>query len=99
MKKTLHLTLKKEWFDMIASGEKREEYRAIKSYWIRRILGDKKGQHDKILFKNGYNSQSPQLLIEFKGATIRQGNPEWGAPNEKVIVLTLGKIIKRTNEF
>jgi hypothetical protein len=23
----LHLTLKKKWFDMIASGEKREEYR------------------------------------------------------------------------
>ena len=31
--RVLHLTLKKKWFDMILSGEKKEEYREIKSYW------------------------------------------------------------------
>ena len=36
--KILHLTLKKKWFDMILSGEKREEYRAIKRYWCRRLM-------------------------------------------------------------
>lgn len=36
--KTLHLTLKKKWFDMIASGEKTEEYRELKSYWGVRLL-------------------------------------------------------------
>lgn len=36
--KTLHLTLKKKWFDMIASGEKTEEYREIKPYWASRLL-------------------------------------------------------------
>jgi hypothetical protein len=35
--KVLHLTLKKKWFDMIASGEKTEEYREIKPYWFRRL--------------------------------------------------------------
>lgn len=35
--KTLHLTLKKKWFDMILTGEKKEEYREIKPYWIKRI--------------------------------------------------------------
>lgn len=34
----LHLTLKKKWFDMIASGEKKEEYREIKPYWISRLV-------------------------------------------------------------
>ena len=34
----LHLTLKKQWFDMIASGEKKEEYREIKLYWIKRLI-------------------------------------------------------------
>ena len=29
MSKILHLTLKKKWFDMIASGEKKEEYREM----------------------------------------------------------------------
>ena len=36
--KTLDLVLKKKWFDMIASGEKTEEYREIKPYWANRIL-------------------------------------------------------------
>ena len=35
--KTLHLNLKKKWFDMILSGEKTEEYREIKEYWIKRL--------------------------------------------------------------
>jgi hypothetical protein len=38
--KILHLTLKKKWFDMIASGEKKEEYREIKPYWIKRLCMD-----------------------------------------------------------
>ena len=33
----LHLKLKKKWFDMILSGEKKEEYRAIKPYWLKRL--------------------------------------------------------------
>lgn len=35
--KVLHLTLKKRWFDMIASGEKKEEYREFKPYWVTRL--------------------------------------------------------------
>lgn len=35
---TLKLTLKKKWFDMIASGEKKEEYREIKPYWHDRLI-------------------------------------------------------------
>lgn len=37
-KKILTLTVSKEWFDMIAAGEKTEEYREIKGYWVRRIF-------------------------------------------------------------
>lgn len=36
-KKILHLTLKKEWFARIASGEKVEEYRELKDYWGARL--------------------------------------------------------------
>lgn len=36
--KTLTLSLKKKWFDMIASGEKTEEYREISPYWQKRLL-------------------------------------------------------------
>lgn len=36
--KVLDLILKGKWYDMIASGEKREEYREIKPYWNKRIM-------------------------------------------------------------
>ena len=35
--KQLVLTMKKKWFDMILSGEKKEEYRLFKPYWLIRI--------------------------------------------------------------
>lgn len=37
-KKVLTLAVSKEWFDMIVSGEKNEEYREIKPYWVARLL-------------------------------------------------------------
>ena len=45
----LHLTLKKQWFDLILSGEKTTEYRDVKPYWITRLEGK---TYDEIHFKN-----------------------------------------------
>ena len=36
--KTLTLSLKQKWFDMIKSGEKKEEYREIKPHYIARLF-------------------------------------------------------------
>lgn len=52
----LHLVLKHKWFDMIASGEKLEEYREIKPYWQDRLF-------DILLDKNGL----PQNTWEIEG--------------------------------
>ena len=46
--KILDLVLKKEWFDMIKNGNKREEYREIKPYWTKRLI-DKDGNFKKVL--------------------------------------------------
>ncbi len=35
--RTLHLVLKSKWYDMFDSGEKKEEYRALTPYWIKRL--------------------------------------------------------------
>ena len=35
--RTLILHLKREWFDLIKSGEKKEEYREQSTYWIKRL--------------------------------------------------------------
>ena len=37
-KKVLPLTVNKQWFDMIIAGEKTEEYREIKPYWVARLF-------------------------------------------------------------
>ena len=37
-KKILDLPLKKEWYMMIENGIKKEEYREIKPYWIKRLF-------------------------------------------------------------
>lgn len=36
--KTLHLTVTRHWFDKLASGEKTEDIREIKGYWVQRLL-------------------------------------------------------------
>ena len=36
--KTLTLSLKKQWFDMIKAGIKKEEYREIKPHYIRQFI-------------------------------------------------------------
>lgn len=49
---TLHLNLKKKWFDMIASGEKKEEYREFKPYWIKRIIDINEPEEDIHAIRN-----------------------------------------------
>ena len=91
VRRVLHLTLKKKWFDMIASGEKREEYREMKPYWSKRLMGHK---FDAIQFRNGYTPESPTVLVEVRELLSGLGIPEWGAPAEKeVFILRLGKIL------
>lgn len=35
----LRLNLRKQWFDLIKSGEKKVEYRAVKKHWVSRLSG------------------------------------------------------------
>ncbi len=40
MSRILHLKLRRKWFDMIAAGEKKEEYRNITTYWATRLVDE-----------------------------------------------------------
>lgn len=105
-RKSLNLTLKKKWFDMILSGEKSEEYREIKDYWKTRLTNQKKGwarpesqwtfnEFDSIIFKNGYAKDAPTFEIECLGIKIGDAVPEWSDNWQgKVFIIKLGKIIK-----
>tara|TARA_R110000772_G_scaffold181116_1_gene292446 strand:+ start:433 stop:720 length:288 start_codon:yes stop_codon:yes gene_type:complete len=88
----LHLTLKKQWFDMIVYGGKRQEYREIKPYWDKRF----NKQYDAVFFKNGYQKDAPSALVELVEIRKGQGISIWGAPNEKVYILELGRILERS---
>ena len=105
---TLHLVLKGKWYDMIESGEKTEEYRETKHYWIKRILGvstpslpvltliarqiSKQTRNVWVCFHRGYTNRT--MIFEIKGITVGIGKATWGAPIDKeVIIIKLGSRI------
>lgn len=65
--KILHLTLKKCWFDEIAAGTKKIEYREIKEYWRTRL---ENRQYDEIHFRNGYQKNAPRMRVEWRGLSM-----------------------------
>ena len=96
----LILPIKRKWYDMILSGEKEEEYRAIKPYYttrFRHLWGcsflDGKTKRE-IVFRNGYNKDSPTFTAV---CTIDKGtgNPGWGADNGVIVYrLHINRIIQ-----
>ena len=94
----LTLPIKKKWFDMIARGEKLEEYRDITPYYIGRFQkalgGDLAkasvdGRRRVIRFRNGYMPNSP-LMEAVVSLRFGTGRPEWGAaPGREYIVLRI----------
>lgn len=93
----LHLTLKKKWFDMIASGEKKEEYRELKPYWFTRLKWKTQTieSFDVICFKNGYQKDALKLTVQCLGIEIGKAKPEWSDNWQgDVFIIKLGKIIE-----
>ena len=52
-KKVLTLNVSKQWLDMIAAGEKTEEYREIKPYWASRLVNQQAESGDVIFDEFG----------------------------------------------
>ena len=84
--KVIYLQVKKKWFDMIRSGEKKEDYRAINDYWKERFqnaglltaTGEPTNKRFEFRFKNGYAPDAPTLKVKGR-LTIGRGKQEWGA--------------------
>lgn len=102
----LPLVLKKRWYDMIASGEKKEEYREHKEFWIKRIdkWQDSRSSElityleqkiDVIAFSCGYKKLDMFFVCDH--IFIIEGtpkHPEWGEPNIRHFALGLGERIE-----
>lgn len=90
---------------MIACGEKKEEYREIKKYWVQRLCDDTEFEEDgtwggvykkftEIKLTNGYSKNSPSITVECVGIEIGKARSEWsGNWQGEVFVIKLGKII------
>lgn len=81
----LHLNLHREYFDAIANMTKRIEYRKRSPYWRTRLENRK---YDVISFRNGYATNAPEMLVEFRG--IRR----YGKGRSAYYALRLGRILK-----
>lgn len=98
----IHLVLTFEWYDMIDSGEKREEYREIKDYYKRLFLRNYEYVKDSkcqwlflyrnirsVIFHRGYTNTTMRWHVPYIG--VGYGKPKWGAPYHPVFVIGLGK--------
>ena len=59
--KIITLTVYKKFFDAIVNGEKKIEYRDIKSYWSARLMSE---SFDYIRFVNGYGFKRPFCIVK-----------------------------------
>jgi hypothetical protein len=79
------MNLCREHFGAIANQTKRIEYRERKPHWKTRL---ENRTYDAILFRNGYASNAPEMLVEFRGVRrIRKANKPYYA-------IQLGRILK-----
>lgn len=79
----LTLPIKKKWYDMILSGEKKEEYREINIYYQSRFdkytpIGELPPEEFSVILRNGYSSDSPSIKCDVT-VQIGEGKEEWGA--------------------
>jgi len=99
--KTLHLTLSKKPFEVMLSGEKQIEIRNP-SDWIKSRL--KKKDYDVVKFVNGYGSDRPYFITEYKGYYISEEFKDVNYSNGLMVtisegdyIIKLGDIIERGN--
>lgn len=89
----LHLVLKRKWFEMIERGEKRQEYRVSKPYWVTRLSNwDDDGRKCVVEFRLGYGHDAPRMAFEspFYVHVCESSHPGWGEPSGPHYLIALG---------
>lgn len=106
-KKVLYLPLKKEWYEMIDAGIKKEEYRPMNKFWTARICTKNedgeyictKEKFKYVEFTLGYpkkDDMSRRMRFEIEKIYPNKGGiKEWGANLDEIyFVIRLGKRLK-----
>ena len=88
----LVLHLKKEYFDQIKSGEKKEEYREVTPYWEKRLSGR---NYEKIIFLCGYPSlddKDKTIISKWNGCKKDKVNVPLFGGDKNVFVISIAEI-------
>ncbi len=103
--KLLYLTLKKEPFEVMVTGEKQVEIRE-KSKWMNMRLYDRNGhekKYDAVKFVNGYGKNNPYFIAKYLsfetifGADVTYSNEFHLEVNKESWLINLGEIIESGN--
>lgn len=98
----LTLPIKKKWYDMILSGEKKEEYRSFNKYYGARFskYGIDNGFRLLVAFRNGYGRHRPTLICEVEVNLGYSDREDWGAvKGELYHVLKIHSVEEQENEI
>lgn len=101
----LSLVLAGQWYWMIDSGKKTEEYRDRTRYWETRIRKwwrmRFRSPHKMIVeFRFAYGQNAPRMAFEVLSVGSASGfakHPEWGEPTGPHYVIVLGERVELVN--
>lgn len=86
--KTLHLSLKREYFEAIRDGTKAEEYRLYTPHWSKRLEGR---EYAQIVLTLGYparDDHSRRIVLPWRGYTIKTiTHPHFGESPVQVFAI------------
>ena len=84
MSKVLNLTVTREWFDKIYNGEKPFDYRVVKDYWVKRLVGR---DYDYVVIRNGYGKDKPVIVSKYVGHKCGFMDNDLGITSETVFAI------------
>lgn len=103
--KILHLHVLRHWFDLIALGHKKIDYRLMTVYWYERLWHDMNNAKvfDEVHIMNGYNHNLPFCRIEFKETRLVPANTKVTYPDGTILLpgstygIVMGDILELKN--
>lgn len=99
--RVLKLTLKKEPFEVMETGEKPFEFRN-QGEWIMSRLINLDGTHkqyDAVEFTNGYGATRPKFLCKYLGFDFARNNYQVSYSNGLIVDVKFGNVVIKLGEL
>ena len=95
----LNLTVKRKWFDLIASGKKKIEYREAKPYWQSRLIKSASFciifyAFSEIHFRNGYGKDAPLIRAKWVDTGLQEIQPYPEFVKGTYFLIHIGEILE-----